>query len=157
MSWILKIWLTFISVSVCQAQTVSLNEVRHLYKEAAIDHDACTKLISELTRKNNLTASIQLGYKGSAIMMKAKYGFNPFSKLSNFISGKKMLEKSIAIDPSNAELRYLRFTIQNNAPSFLGYKSDITTDKNFLVAALSGMKDVVLKQMIETYINSRNH
>ena len=146
-----------VPIAFCNAQVTSLNEIRILFKEAAGNHEACNKLIDQLNISSSLSEPIVLGYKGSATMMKAKYVINPFSKLSNFLNGKKLLEKGISEDPGNAELRYLRFTIQNNTPSFLGYKANIKQDKNFLIASLPAIQDVALKQMITTYINTLNH
>ena len=156
MKWILKIWMLFLPATICNAQTVTLMEVRNFYQQAAVNHEACSNLISRLSNKTDLPESVHLGYKGSATMMKARYGLNPFTKLSNFINGKKMLEKAISMDTNNAELRYLRFTIQTNAPSFLGYRSNLNTDKKFLVASLHKIEDATLKSIIENYI-STNH
>jgi hypothetical protein len=154
MKWILKTAWLFMLPLTGKTQSVSLAEIRSLYKDAATQQEACNQLISRLNNKTDLPEPVYLGYKGGATMIQAKYSFNPIRKLSYFTNGKNMLEKGIGMDPSNAELRFLRFTIQNNAPSFLGYKSDIHSDKNFLLAALPGMKDLVLKQLIENYFSA---
>ena len=85
-------------------------------------------------------------------MIMAKYYLNPYSKLSSFSEGKSFLESSIEKDTANVELRYLRLTIQNNAPSFLGYKSKVDDDRNFLTSSLSKLKDEELKTIISKYL-----
>jgi hypothetical protein len=87
-------------------------------------------------------------------MMMAKYVFNPYTKLSNFNRGKTLLENCIATGKENVELRYLRFTVQVNAPAFLGYKDNIQSDKTFLVNSLSALNDSELKQMIVSSLKS---
>lgn len=83
--------------------------------------------------------------------MMAKYVSNPFRKLSYFKGGKQLLEKCVSADTENAEIRYLRLTVQSNAPSFLGYNQSITVDKQFLLHAVYNLKDLVLKQMINSF------
>src|SRR5688572_3560519 len=77
-----------------------VNEVRLLYQQAARDEKHCKKLI-RLLEPCNESNPLLFGYKGVATMMMANYVFNPFSKLSQFKKGKKMLEKAIAADINN--------------------------------------------------------
>lgn len=68
--------------------------------------------------------------------MLAEYAFNPFTKFSTFKEGKNMIEKAIAQDPKNAEIRVLRLGVQLNAPSFLLYHSNIDADVELITNAL---------------------
>jgi hypothetical protein len=52
----------------------------------------------------------------------------------------------------NAELRFLRLGIQNNAPSFLGYNDSIEPDKIFLINAEATLTDPELKKLILSYL-----
>ena len=92
------------------------------------------------------------GYKGGATIIMAKYVSNPFSKISNFRKGRNMLEKAIAMDRTNSELIFLRFAIQTNIPSFLGYSNDIQEDKKHLQNSLPHLKDKALKEHISGYL-----
>ena len=85
-------------------------------------------------------------------MMIANYVLNPFTKLSYFNKGKKLLEQAIETAPANAELRFLRFAIQANIPSFLGYNSNIGEDKNLLMKSVAPMADAQLRQLIVPYL-----
>ena len=126
----------------------SMQEVRSLYLNAAADETACNKLIGLLSQNGIESNSLLLGYKGCVTMMKAKYGFNPFSKFSYFKKGKSLLEKAIDHDAQNIELRYLRFTVQINAPGFLGYRKNIPEDKTFLLNSIKNISDEYLKQAV---------
>lgn len=73
------------------------------------------------------------GYRAATCMVMAKHAFNPYSKFKYFSDGKKLLEKTITKNPENTELRLIRFAIQTNVPSFLGYNKEIIADKLFLL------------------------
>jgi hypothetical protein len=53
--------------------------------------------------------------------------------LSAFNEGKSLLEKSIEKNPWNAELRFIRLTLQCQSPSFLGYRSNIVSDCQLII------------------------
>lgn len=76
-------------------------------------------------------------YKASAIMQKAKYAVMPGSKLKYFNAGKKLLESYIKEHPENIEARYVRFIVQSQSPAFLGYRSEMDTDRQFVMEALA--------------------
>jgi hypothetical protein len=87
----------------------------------------------------------------------AKYVSNPISKLSKFNEGKSLLEKCIEKDGKNVELHFLRFTVQSNAPKFLGYNSSLLLDKNFLLNALPTVNDKQLKNIVITFLKSSSY
>lgn len=130
----------------------SISQVRNMYQLAASQESQCKKLISDLGSYNENNNPLLGGYRACAIMIMAKYVFNPFDKLSKFNEGKKLLEKCIRKDSSKTELQYLRLTIQCNAPAFLGYKSSVQQDKTFLMASVANMKDVQLKKQVISFL-----
>ncbi len=65
-----------------------------------------------------------LGYHGASQMMMAKHVGNPFKKLSYFNKGKDMYTAAINADPRNVELRFLRFSVQAEAPGFLKLQAE---------------------------------
>lgn len=130
----------------------SINELRVLYQKAASSESYCRKLISCLDSCNKDDHPLYFGYKGSATMMMAQYAANPFTKLSYFKKGKKMLESAIAVDKNNIELRFLRLGVQVQTPSFLGYKDSLEADRSFLLSAVPALKDHSLKERIIDYL-----
>lgn len=149
----LTVLLLLISTSNIQAEKVSLEEVRKLYLQAAKQEKQCRQLSSITIPNNSEHISAMKGYRAAATMMMANYVFNPISKISYFRKGRSMLESAIAADSKNVELRFLRFTIQTNAPSFLGYNRNVDADQNYLVRGLPGIKDKALKTMITDYLH----
>jgi hypothetical protein len=152
MKKIFLIMLVFCSLF-CFAATPSITEVRLLYQKAAAAEHTCKDLIDLLAPYNEKNSPLLSGYKAGATMMMARYVFSPFSKLSYFNKGKKMMEKAIEADKENPELRFLRFGVQTNIPFFLGYKNDIQTDKLFLLRSISQLSDISLKQFMVAYLN----
>lgn len=130
----------------------SQREVRALFQKAAADEKACNDLIKKLEVYNEKSCPLLAGYKACATMMLAKYSFNPFTKLSNFWKGKTLLEKSIAADKQNIELRFLRYTIQKKAPLFLQYRSSLKEDELIVTKALPKLNDASLKIMIVEFL-----
>ena len=130
----------------------SQSQVRVLFQQSAVKEDSCKKLIKILESYNEKNNALYAGYKACATMMMANYVFNPFRKMSYFSKGKNLLERSIEADKENVELRFLRFSIQNNIPSFLFYKGSINSDKTFLMKRIYALKDVQLKQMIVAFL-----
>src|SRR5581483_7165199 len=108
----------------------SISELRLLYQKAAIGEDYCKELISRLEPCKKEDHPLHFGYKGGATMMMAQYVANPFAKLSYFKKGRRMLEEAIANSKNDIELRFLRLAVQTRSPSFLGYKSNIESDKS---------------------------
>lgn len=88
-------------------------------------------LKTEVTSKDLKEKITINAYKGVCKMMMAEYVSNPLSKYSWFNEGKDMLEQSIKMN-RNVENIHLRLMVQLNAPSFLGYSSDIEKDVNYI-------------------------
>ncbi len=147
---ILAIMLTIINNSF--AVTPSQEEIRSLYQKAAKEKVFCEQLIAITGSFDEQNNRLMAGYKACGMMIMSRYIFNPFSKLSNFLKGKELLEKCISKDPSNIELRFLRFTIQAEAPAFLGYNGQLATDKIFLLNAYKTSTDMELKQFITAFM-----
>lgn len=125
-------------------------EVRKIFPKAVKEEQTCVSLINQLQdiQKNDY---ILLAYRGAATIVMAKYSSSPNQKLNHFTGGKKELEKSIEKMPNNVELRFLRFTIQENTPSMLFY-DDQDEDIVFIIEHLSDMKDENYKQRIKEFL-----
>ena len=138
------------------ADAPSISCIRSLFEQAEIQKSSCIKLIKLLEPYNEGKFPILMGYKACGTMMMAKHVPNPFSKLSHFRKGKKMLETVIAVNDKVVELRFLRYSIQTNAPSFLGYNNHIAEDKMFLEKAVPCLNDAVLRNKIYAYLRKLN-
>ncbi|MGN6247379.1 MAG: hypothetical protein ACTHNG_03425 [Ginsengibacter sp.] len=153
---VLFVCLLFIATSTL-AGLPSIDRVRSLYEKSVEDESACKELINILSSYNENNNPLYAGYKASAVMMMAKHVFNPFSKMSYFNKGKKMLENAINVDGNNVELRFLRFNAQTHVPSFLGYDDNIHEDKKFLEREFPKINDLKLKQYLAFYLEKSKY
>ncbi|SKB65072.1 hypothetical protein SAMN05660477_00494 [Soonwooa buanensis] len=128
-----------------------LDDVRKNYDKMASNEELCKSAIANLKgTKNN--SSTHLGYLGGLQTIWANHVFSIMSKLNTFKEGKKNIEEAIKKEPDNVELRFIRLSVQKNAPSFLGYKSNITEDIQFIKNNRSQIKSPVLNRHIESLL-----
>ncbi|EDM36686.1 hypothetical protein PBAL39_25500 [Pedobacter sp. BAL39] len=137
--------------------TVDEEELRSLYWQAANSREAADQLMKALSAVDDQSEPLLVCYKGAAEMLQAKYVLNPFSKLSRFQKGKALIESAIKRDPEHFEMRFLRFSIQCNLPSFLGYNDWIETDKRMLIDRLGGLGDTAFKQDVIKYLSGSKY
>jgi len=104
------------------------DSVRMQYHHAN-SKESLETLISELEKSDLPVAEV---YLASAYMQMAKYVFSPYSKLKYFNKGKDMLEVFLSKNPNSIDGKYVRYLVQSNAPSFLGYSSDMESDRDFV-------------------------
>jgi hypothetical protein len=114
-------------------------ELRQLFFESV---DASTiQRFYDHTRTIGVNNALHLGYRGAATAMNAANLNGVQHKFNAFSQGKSDIERAIKLDPNSHELRFLRFAIQSEIPSFLGYSGHIKGDVNWI---LSGLENRVL-------------
>jgi hypothetical protein len=86
----------------------------------------------DFLESRTIKSTTNRAYLGAVKALMAEVVTNPYTKLSYFNDGKKLIDQAIKMDPKNAELRYLRFMIQQNTPDFLNYSDDINADFEIL-------------------------
>lgn len=86
--------------------------------------------------EDNTTVDVQ-AYVISFKMKQAKHEMMPWNKLKLFNRYKNQLELLISEYQDNIHLRYVRLVIQENAPSFLNYYSEIEQDKAYLIKKIN--------------------
>lgn len=128
-------------------------EVRELYYRASVEQAAVDELVNKLKSLGN-SEPVWIGYMGMANMLKAKYAINPYKKLSHFHEGKSMLEEAISKAPRNVELRFLRLSVQLNAPAFLNYHNRQAEDLSTMLANWDRLKDEDLKKRVREFVFS---
>jgi hypothetical protein len=69
----------------------------------------------------------------------AKHAFNHFSKLNYVKRATEKLNKAIAINGNNIEIRYMRFSVESAMPTYLGYSKHVHEDKKVIIDGLSGI------------------
>lgn len=141
-------------VSVCTSfflmsfDVSNLDSVRINYRKSLSDKAVCKNMIGLLGREKNPSAT-HLAYLGGLQTIWAQHVFSPISKLSTFNKGKDNIEKAIKMEPADIELRFIRLSVQKNAPSFLGYNSNIIEDREFIKNNYDKVDIIILRQNID--------
>lgn len=128
-----------------------LLEMRSHFHQAITDEKAANLLETSLSQIAEKTA-IQLGYEGATKMILAKHASMPTRKYSLYNSGKLLLETAISKEPENIELIYLRFIIQTNSPSIVGYNQNLGSDRTYLINHTKAVTDRDLRTRISTFL-----
>lgn len=128
-----------------------LSELRTCFFNSSKDKSAAEKII-KLT-DNNYTQPVFKGYRGAAYTILSDNEINPFLKLKKFNQGKELLEQAIKEDSTIFDLRFLRFSVQQESPAFLGYKSNINNDKQFIINNVSTLNDLNYKNKVIEYLS----
>lgn len=132
-------------------KSIEIETVRKNYSSAAANELVCDAMIIEL--KKNKNSTVLLGYLGGFQTVWANHVFNPVSKLNTFNEGKRNIEKAIKSDPNSLELRFVRLSVQKNAPSFLGYSSEIEEDERFIKKYKNTIHSTELLKMVNALLN----
>src|SRR5690606_36012592 len=121
------------------------------YAKFASDKSLCAEMIAELqdTKKQS---PVHLAYLGSLQAIWANHVFSPIAKLNTFREGKQHIEQAIKSEPDLVELRFIRLSVQQNAPAFLGYKSNIREDTQFIMDHRHQIKSARVRQNIESLL-----
>lgn len=94
------------------------------------------KSLYDATRNIELTSSESKAYQGVATAMYADLVESVSEKLNSFNTGKNLLEEAVKADWYNAEVRFLRFSVQAEVPFFLGYSGNKEDDAAVVLDAL---------------------
>lgn len=107
------------------------------------------KIDSLLSSIQELTLKEKEAYEGALLMKKADLIQGPGKKLSVFKEGHELLERAINEDKSNAEYRFLRLIIQENAPKILGYNNEVKADSLYILENIQTLTPSVQKALLD--------
>lgn len=131
----------------------SLEQVREMYFDVVAGEAAIADLL-EATKENDDV--IIKGYYGAVLAMSAEETSNPLGKLKRFNEGKGIIETCIGERPESIDLRFLRYALQRETPSFLGYSEHLETDKTFLEQNINKESDMTFRENVKTYLKQKD-
>jgi len=91
-------------------------------------------------------------YEGANMAILAKTKWNPFSAIRLLKKGGKLLNMAVQQSPKNLEIRFIRFAVQKNIPSFLNLNKNIEEDKKFIIRNINSFDGAVLPKNMRDYI-----
>lgn len=133
MRWIAPTLLSFVA---CAGNAQTTSEYRIMLENATGSGNAVKSFYQQTRRISEDDDPLHCGFKAMADLLMCKQVLLPTSKWQHFTKGRDLLESAIRREPTNAELRFMRFCTQLNTPSMLGYKSSLTSDRKFLIRYL---------------------
>ena len=142
-----------INASSTDPDSSTINYIRNEFYAAIEDEDDTYALEKFIIKNYSEDYSdyppIILAYYGGVQTLKAKHAFNPVSKLSHLISGLNRLEEAIKKSPDNLEIRFMRFSILDHVPGFLGYSDERESDKDKVCTLLMNKNYSIMNMEIQ--------
>jgi len=139
--------MRFLILFICFGiQFPSLETVRENYANSIESESAAESLYKSLEDADSKTP-IFLAYKGAVRAVMAKHAFLPNTKYSCAKEGVKWLNEAVKSNAENTEIRYLRYSIEKNLPTFLGFELHLESDQSFIVKQLLNKSHGLDKKM----------
>lgn len=132
------------------SSNTDLELIRNNFSKAPSNKAVCRTMIDEL--KLDTHNPVKQAYLGGFQTIWAKHTINPISKLSTFNRGKKSIEAAVGKAPNDVEIRFIRLSVQQNCPSFLGYNDQIENDKKFIQTHGANISSPSLRKMMTNII-----
>lgn len=120
------LYLFILQWNVASAQ-LSLPQLRELYLAAVESKEQSDKFMQYMNSAKHDDALLH-AYYASAQALVSKHLSGPSEKLKYLRLADKSFEEAIQKNPNDAEVRFLRFSVQLHLPRFLGYSDDMKTD-----------------------------
>ncbi|RYU79411.1 hypothetical protein [Hymenobacter persicinus] len=133
--------------------------LRRQYQLAAADKQAGEKfhqLMAAYTQQD----AVVLAYKAAAEAIRARDA-SMFNKLTYVQNASKQFDQAVKLDADNAEIRFLRLSVESNLPAFLGLSQHVDEDRQFLIKTLlshpkSGL-DAESFGLVRSFLVERGH
>ncbi len=139
------------------ASSQDLNQIRAQYPNAVDSAEITSQLDTEISKVENPEKPVLIAYKGAITTLTGKFAKGISEKVRLFKQGVSLIENAIAADASNIEIRYIRMSVQENAPRILGYHNHIDEDKAFILKSYGNISSKELKDIIKDFIlHSKN-
>lgn len=141
-------YITLLFFSFVNSQTIQ--EVRTKYINAPQSKEKTTEFNTYLSLFKTATPILQV-YKGAGMALQSKVVVSVKEKMRLFKAGATLINQMIESNPTQAEMRVIRLSIQENAPKIVRYNSNISEDKAVLIQQFHRL-DPELKKFVKGYI-----
>ncbi len=145
--------LIILFCSICSFQQVDKTQIRELYKVAHLNVEKTEELYAitkDAVAKED--EALLKAYYGAALTLKAKFAKTRKDKIKFFKEGAKLIEEVVAKYPNDIEIRFVRLSVQENAPRITRYKKNIKEDRSFIEKNVDKTSNRV-KHFITAYLS----
>lgn len=137
---LVQLSVLFFSFSYAASNKYSISEVRRLYHQGVESPDAAQQLHS-LVSSPDITDPLLIAYRGGAEALMAKHAWNPYAKLDHLSKSMHILQQAIELSPQQAEIRFIRFSVQYYIPRFLGFSKNLEEDAHVIALQVAQLKN----------------
>lgn len=142
------LYLFFLGAVLISATAVSLDRQSY-YAAISVDDEAVLKKERDKLMKLS-DSDDKRAFLATIIMKESQFMPTVKGKWDKFSLGKEALEKEIKANFSNAEYRFLRLLIQENAPKIVRYSANVQQDAQFIAKNLTAL-NAITKKTIQDY------
>ncbi len=148
----MKIFFSMVFFVLSFVMLPELSKIRQSYPQAAKNSEAAQELYGILASVSEDDNQTLVAYKGAVSTLMAKYAKGIKNKKSYFKTGTSLIEKAIANEPKNIEIRCIRLSVQENSPKIMKYKNSIEEDKQFLLSHYNVISSKEVKIFVKNYV-----
>lgn len=155
-----KIFLLFVCLfyTLVVHANVNIELARKEFKKAAFN-DKVTNEVYQVLVSSKTQDPLTQAYVAYFTALKARHVTSPYEKITYVRSFDQAIKKAVALAPDNFEIRFLRFSIQDKLPTYLGYSKELAVDKKIIMQKIqSNSVDVPAnfkKDMKAVLLNSK--
>lgn len=128
-----------------------IQDIRKIFILSIDSYQKCSQL-NRMSSERVSKCPIYHSYNIVSRILKSKYLRNPVKKVKVFKENTKRLDSLVASYPKKIEIRFLRYSIQLNAPKILGYTTFVNEDYEFIIKNISHA-DEDLKKIITSFMS----
>lgn len=128
-----------------------LDHLRELYMEVVKDKKKVPVLKNTSKEKADENPVIK-AYYALATAMSAESAFNPLKKLDLVSKSSKLFASAASMDKQNPEIRFLRYSVEQNTPKMLGLSGNMENDKQIIIDNIEAVDNEAFKNFILKYM-----
>ena len=126
-------------------------DIRKVFILSTDSYQKCSQLYKMSSERVSISP-IYHSFNIISKILESKYLRNPVKKVKVFKENTKLLDSLLVSHPKNLEIRFLRYSIQLNAPKILGYTNFVKEDYEFIMKNMSHA-DEDLKKIITSFMS----
>jgi hypothetical protein len=123
--------IAFVLLSFGLSLYPNIQDLRDAYFVA--NSESGSKAFLEITDKVDPEDPVHMAYRGASLAMSAGFSNGIMDRLERFSDGKELLEKAVELQPTNPEIRFVRYCIQANVPAIVFYSDNLDEDYEIIV------------------------
>ena len=137
-----------------QSNEMSLTEIREGYFHSSFGKDKIAGFHGQLLKVKNRTP-VLVGYHAAATAIMTRTTWNWFRKLDYLKESRKLFIQAVEKDPKNVEIRFLRITVEDRIPFYLGYSDHMDEDKEIIMKYLDTYDSQSVNPEILKFLHKR--